>query len=42
MKAMVVRQPGGLDAMRLESIPEPFAGPKDAVPSPKYTASASL
>src|SRR5688500_7683343 len=31
MKAMVVRQPGGLDAMRLESIPEPVAGPKDVV-----------
>lgn len=31
MKAMVVRQPGGLDAMRLESIPEPLAGPKDVV-----------
>jgi acryloyl-coenzyme A reductase len=31
MKAMVVRQPGGLDAMRLEQIPEPVAGPKDVV-----------
>ena len=31
MKAIVVRQPGGLDAMRLESIPEPVAGPKDVV-----------
>jgi acryloyl-coenzyme A reductase len=31
MKAMVVRQPGGLDAMRLESIPEPVAGPRDVV-----------
>src|SRR5919106_1498584 len=31
MKAMVVRQPGGLDAMCLESIPEPVAGPKDVV-----------
>lgn len=31
MKAMVVRQPGGLDAMRLESIPDPVAGPKDVV-----------
>jgi D-arabinose 1-dehydrogenase-like Zn-dependent alcohol dehydrogenase len=31
MKAMVVRQPGGLDAMRLEQIPEPVAGPRDVV-----------
>jgi acryloyl-coenzyme A reductase len=31
MKAMVVRQPGGLDAMRLETISEPVAGPKDVV-----------
>jgi D-arabinose 1-dehydrogenase-like Zn-dependent alcohol dehydrogenase len=31
MKAIVVRQPGGLDAMRLESIPEPAVGPKDVV-----------
>ena len=31
MKAIVVRQPGGLDAMRLESIPAPVAGPKDVV-----------
>jgi D-arabinose 1-dehydrogenase-like Zn-dependent alcohol dehydrogenase len=28
---MVVRQPGGLDAMRLETIPEPVAGPKDVI-----------
>jgi len=31
MKAMVVRQPGGLDAMQLEQIPEPVAGPRDVV-----------
>ena len=31
MKAMVVRQPGGLDAMKLEQIPEPVAGPRDVV-----------
>ena len=31
MKAIVVRQPGGLDVMRLESIPEPVAEPKDVV-----------
>ena len=29
MKAIVVRQPGRLDAMRLETIPDPVAGPKD-------------
>ena len=31
MKAIVVRQPGGLDAMRLETIPDPVPGPKDVV-----------
>ena len=31
MKAIVVRQPGGVDAMRLESIPEPVAGARDVV-----------
>jgi acryloyl-coenzyme A reductase len=31
MKAIVVRQPGGLDAMRLETIPDPVAGPKDVI-----------
>jgi acryloyl-coenzyme A reductase len=31
MKAMVVRQPGGVDAMRLESLPDPVAGPRDVV-----------
>ena len=31
MRAMVVRQPGGLDAMQLERIPEPVAGPRDVV-----------
>jgi len=31
MKAMVVRQPGGLDALRLETIADPVAGPKDVV-----------
>ena len=31
MKAMVVRQPGGIDAMRIESIPDPVAGPRDVV-----------
>jgi D-arabinose 1-dehydrogenase-like Zn-dependent alcohol dehydrogenase len=31
MKAMVVRQPGGIEAMRLETIPDPVAGPKDVV-----------
>lgn len=31
MKAIVVRKPGGLDAMKLEEIPEPVAGPKDVV-----------
>jgi D-arabinose 1-dehydrogenase-like Zn-dependent alcohol dehydrogenase len=31
MKALVVRQPGGFDAMQLEQIPEPVAGPRDVV-----------
>lgn len=31
MKAMVVRQPGGLEAMRLETIPDPVAGPREVV-----------
>jgi D-arabinose 1-dehydrogenase-like Zn-dependent alcohol dehydrogenase len=31
MKAIVVRQPGRLDAMRLETIPDPVAGPKDVI-----------
>ena len=31
MKAMVVREPGGIDAMKLESIPDPVAGPRDVV-----------
>ena len=31
MKAIVVRQPGGLDAMRLETIADPVAGPKDVI-----------
>ena len=31
MKAMVVRQPGGIDAMQIESIPDPFAGPGEVV-----------
>jgi D-arabinose 1-dehydrogenase-like Zn-dependent alcohol dehydrogenase len=31
MKAMVVRQPGGIDAMRLESIPDPVAGARDVI-----------
>lgn len=31
MKAMVVRQPGGLDAMRLEEVPEPTVGPRDVL-----------
>ena len=31
MKAMVVRQPGGVDAMRLETLPDPVAGPRDVV-----------
>lgn len=31
MKAMVVRQPGGLDVLRMESVSEPIAAPKDVV-----------
>ena len=31
MKAIVVRQPGGVDAMRLETIADPVAGPRDVV-----------
>ena len=31
MKAMVVRQPGGIDAMKLEIIPDPVAGTRDVV-----------
>jgi len=31
MKAMVVREPGGIDAMRFESIPDPVAGARDAI-----------
>ena len=31
MKAMVVREPGGIDVMKLESIPDPVAGPCDVV-----------
>lgn len=31
MKAIVVRQPGGLEAMRLETIPDPVAGPREVV-----------
>lgn len=31
MKAIVVSKPGGLDAMRLESIPDPVAGPQDVI-----------
>jgi D-arabinose 1-dehydrogenase-like Zn-dependent alcohol dehydrogenase len=31
MKAMVVRQPGGIDAMKIESIPDPVAGPREVV-----------
>lgn len=31
MKAIVVRQPGGVEAMRLETIPDPVAGPRDVV-----------
>lgn len=31
MKAMVVRQPGGIEAMRLETIPDPVAGARDVV-----------
>lgn len=31
MKAIVVRQPGGVEAMSLEDVPEPAPGPKDVV-----------
>jgi D-arabinose 1-dehydrogenase-like Zn-dependent alcohol dehydrogenase len=31
MKAMVVRQPGGVEAMRLETLPDPKAGPREVV-----------
>lgn len=31
MKAMVVRKPGGIEAMRLETIPDPEPGPKDVI-----------
>ena len=31
MKAMVVREPGGIDAMQLESIPDPVAAPRDVI-----------
>ena len=31
MKAMVVRQPGDIDAMKIESIPDPVAGPGEVV-----------
>lgn len=31
MKAIVVRQPGGIDAMQMETLPDPVAGPKDVV-----------
>ena len=31
MKAMVVRQPGGVEAMHLESIPDPVPGPRDVL-----------
>jgi D-arabinose 1-dehydrogenase-like Zn-dependent alcohol dehydrogenase len=31
MKAIVVRQPGGIEAMRLEDVPDPTPGPKDVV-----------
>jgi D-arabinose 1-dehydrogenase-like Zn-dependent alcohol dehydrogenase len=31
MKAMVVHQPGGVEAMRLEQVPDPIAGPKDVI-----------
>ena len=31
MKAIVVRSPGGLDAMRLETVPDPVAAPKDVI-----------
>ena len=31
MKAMVVRQPGGIEAMQIESIPDPVAGARDVI-----------
>ena len=31
MKAMVVRRPGGLDAMNLETVPDPVPGPHDVL-----------
>jgi acryloyl-coenzyme A reductase len=31
MKAMVVRKPGGLDAMRIEEVPEPAPAPREVV-----------
>lgn len=31
MKAIVVRQPGGVEAMRLESVPDPVAGAREVV-----------
>lgn len=31
MKALVVRQPGGVEAMRLETIPDPVAGPREVL-----------
>jgi len=31
MKALVVRQPGGTDVLKLETVPDPTAGPKDVV-----------
>jgi len=31
MKALVVRQPGGVEAMRLETLPDPKAGPREVV-----------
>ena len=31
MKAIVVKQPGGVEAMRIETIPDPVAGPREVV-----------
>lgn len=31
MKAMVVRQPGSVDVMRIEQVPDPTPGPKDVI-----------
>lgn len=31
MKAMVVRAPGGIDVLRMETVPDPAPGPKDVV-----------